>query len=199
MINTGNAPKGMSCWNPAFDVTPASYITGIITEKGVLKPDADGRFDIKGFVARHSLSLIALERWVARFIHSWLMRVTIVPKTVRADRASRQQFNTRAAAGLNTMALSGFLHSCRWHAAGAAAGMALAFRHFCVARTGEMMLYRLRCPSGGQQGAQGGRTLRRCCGRGSAKLFLSNQQSAPDRSCGRRDETHCVIRRPVVG
>jgi len=54
MINTGNAPKGMSCWNPAFDVTPATYITGIITEKGVLKPDADGRFDIKGFVARHS-------------------------------------------------------------------------------------------------------------------------------------------------
>ena len=54
MIDTGNAPKGMSCWNPAFDVTPASYITGIITEKGVLKPDAEGKFDIKGFVARHS-------------------------------------------------------------------------------------------------------------------------------------------------
>jgi methylthioribose-1-phosphate isomerase len=25
-------------WNPAFDVTPARYITGIITERGILKP-----------------------------------------------------------------------------------------------------------------------------------------------------------------
>ena len=24
--------------NPAFDVTPAKYITGIITEKGIFKP-----------------------------------------------------------------------------------------------------------------------------------------------------------------
>lgn len=30
------APKGITCWNPAFDVTPAELITGgIITEKGV--------------------------------------------------------------------------------------------------------------------------------------------------------------------
>uniref|UniRef100_G3MSL6 Methylthioribose-1-phosphate isomerase n=1 Tax=Amblyomma maculatum TaxID=34609 RepID=G3MSL6_AMBMU len=30
------APKGIECWNPAFDVTPAELITGgIITEKGV--------------------------------------------------------------------------------------------------------------------------------------------------------------------
>lgn len=30
------APKGITCWNPAFDVTPAKLITGgIITEKGV--------------------------------------------------------------------------------------------------------------------------------------------------------------------
>ncbi|RLD54036.1 MAG: S-methyl-5-thioribose-1-phosphate isomerase, partial [Bacteroidetes bacterium] len=27
--------------NPAFDITPAKYITGIITEKGIIKPDAD--------------------------------------------------------------------------------------------------------------------------------------------------------------
>lgn len=27
-------------WNPAFDVTPARYITGIITERGILKPTA---------------------------------------------------------------------------------------------------------------------------------------------------------------
>jgi len=33
------AAEGISCWNPAFDVTPASLITGIITERGVFRPD----------------------------------------------------------------------------------------------------------------------------------------------------------------
>ena len=34
----------INCWNPAFDVTPASLITGgIITEFGVFKPN-----EIKG-------------------------------------------------------------------------------------------------------------------------------------------------------
>ncbi|EDV52952.1 methylthioribose-1-phosphate isomerase [Drosophila erecta] len=32
------AAPGINCWNPAFDVTPASLITGIITERGVFKP-----------------------------------------------------------------------------------------------------------------------------------------------------------------
>ncbi|CAH1379804.1 hypothetical protein MTP99_003637 [Tenebrio molitor] len=32
------AAKGVTCWNPAFDVTPASLIAGIITEKGVFRP-----------------------------------------------------------------------------------------------------------------------------------------------------------------
>ncbi|KAL7498973.1 hypothetical protein ACHAWT_010022 [Skeletonema menzelii] len=54
MLDSSGAPKGMSCWNPAFDVTPADYITGIITEKGVLRKGADGKFDVKGFVAKHS-------------------------------------------------------------------------------------------------------------------------------------------------
>ena len=31
------APEGIDAYNPAFDVTPASYIRGIITEKGILK------------------------------------------------------------------------------------------------------------------------------------------------------------------
>lgn len=31
-------PKGVRVFNPAFDVTPPELITGIITEKGVLKP-----------------------------------------------------------------------------------------------------------------------------------------------------------------
>lgn len=32
------APKDVSVYNPAFDVTPAELITGIITERGVFKP-----------------------------------------------------------------------------------------------------------------------------------------------------------------
>lgn len=32
------APDGVQAYNPAFDVTPASYITGIITEAGLLTP-----------------------------------------------------------------------------------------------------------------------------------------------------------------
>jgi methylthioribose-1-phosphate isomerase len=33
------APKGVSVYNPAFDVTPAALITGMITPVGVLQPD----------------------------------------------------------------------------------------------------------------------------------------------------------------
>ena len=32
-------PKGCDSYNPAFDVTPAKYVTGLITEKGVCRPD----------------------------------------------------------------------------------------------------------------------------------------------------------------
>lgn len=31
-------PKGVSCWNPAFDVTPSPLIAGFVTESGVLQP-----------------------------------------------------------------------------------------------------------------------------------------------------------------
>lgn len=33
------APSGVKTYNPAFDVTDVSLITGIVTEKGVLRPD----------------------------------------------------------------------------------------------------------------------------------------------------------------
>lgn len=32
------APEGIKCYNPAFDVTPAELITGIITEHGIARP-----------------------------------------------------------------------------------------------------------------------------------------------------------------
>lgn len=50
LISTSKAPANMPCWNPAFDVTPDCNISGIITEKGVIEPDADGKFDVKAFV-----------------------------------------------------------------------------------------------------------------------------------------------------
>ena len=50
MIESSRAPKEMKVWNPAFDVTPAKYITGIITEKGVIEKGEDGTFDVPAFV-----------------------------------------------------------------------------------------------------------------------------------------------------
>jgi methylthioribose-1-phosphate isomerase len=34
----GIAPEGVSVYNPAFDVTPHRYITGIVTEEGIVYP-----------------------------------------------------------------------------------------------------------------------------------------------------------------
>jgi len=34
-------PPGVEIYNPAFDITPAEYITAIITERGVIKPEPD--------------------------------------------------------------------------------------------------------------------------------------------------------------
>ncbi|MBD3179601.1 MAG: S-methyl-5-thioribose-1-phosphate isomerase [Candidatus Latescibacteria bacterium] len=46
------APPGVRVYNPAFDVTPASYINSIITEKGVItNPDAE---KIRSFFDDHS-------------------------------------------------------------------------------------------------------------------------------------------------
>lgn len=44
------APEGVKAFNPAFDVTPASLITAIITEKGIVRPPfAEGlRATVKG-------------------------------------------------------------------------------------------------------------------------------------------------------
>mgnify|MGYP003766254559 CR=1 FL=1 len=32
------APEGVCAWNPAFDVTPAEYVTAVITELGIIPP-----------------------------------------------------------------------------------------------------------------------------------------------------------------
>jgi len=38
------AAKRTHAWNPAFDVTPAALIDGIVTENGVVEKNQDGRF-----------------------------------------------------------------------------------------------------------------------------------------------------------
>lgn len=40
-------PPGVEFYNPAFDVTPAELIMGIITEKGVVKPSELKKFQVK--------------------------------------------------------------------------------------------------------------------------------------------------------
>jgi methylthioribose-1-phosphate isomerase len=41
------AADGIGVWNAAFDVTPASLITGIVTEKGVIvKREGESEFDL---------------------------------------------------------------------------------------------------------------------------------------------------------
>ncbi|KAL4801276.1 Methylthioribose-1-phosphate isomerase [Aspergillus unguis] len=41
------AAEGIEVWNPAFDVTPAALIDGIVTEKGVAEKNAQGRFQLE--------------------------------------------------------------------------------------------------------------------------------------------------------
>lgn len=41
------AANGIDVWNPAFDVTPAELIDGIITEVGVVEKNSEGRFDLE--------------------------------------------------------------------------------------------------------------------------------------------------------
>ena len=47
------APEGTRAWNPAFDVTPAALISGIVTEVGVVEKEP-GRhcFDLEAVFSR---------------------------------------------------------------------------------------------------------------------------------------------------
>ncbi|KAF4762075.1 hypothetical protein N7455_003043 [Penicillium solitum] len=42
------AAPGINVWNPAFDITPASLIDGIITEIGVVEKGGDGQYHLGG-------------------------------------------------------------------------------------------------------------------------------------------------------
>lgn len=50
----GIAARGTEPWNPAFDVTPAELIDGIITEVGVVEKGADGAFDLTLAMEAHN-------------------------------------------------------------------------------------------------------------------------------------------------
>ncbi|HBQ58225.1 MAG TPA: S-methyl-5-thioribose-1-phosphate isomerase, partial [Balneolaceae bacterium] len=39
LAKTPITPKKTDAYNPAFDVTPSKYITGFITENGIVEPD----------------------------------------------------------------------------------------------------------------------------------------------------------------
>lgn len=39
------APKKTEAYNPAFDITPNKYITGFVTEKGIIEPPFDENFE----------------------------------------------------------------------------------------------------------------------------------------------------------
>jgi len=43
-------PPNTRAWNPAFDVTPASLIAGIVTELGVAKKEQGAEYDLRSFV-----------------------------------------------------------------------------------------------------------------------------------------------------
>jgi methylthioribose-1-phosphate isomerase len=45
------AAEGINIWNPAFDVTPAALIDGIITEVGVAMKDINDAFHLEDFFA----------------------------------------------------------------------------------------------------------------------------------------------------
>lgn len=44
------AAEGIETWNPAFDVTPAEFIDGIITEVGVAEKNGEGVFDLQAIM-----------------------------------------------------------------------------------------------------------------------------------------------------
>jgi len=47
LVRIRTSPENAQALNLAFDVTPAKYIRGIITERGIIKPDAIGSLQIR--------------------------------------------------------------------------------------------------------------------------------------------------------
>jgi len=50
------AAEGIDTWNPAFDVTPAALIDGVITEVGVVEKGEDGSFNFEQIFQQSNLN-----------------------------------------------------------------------------------------------------------------------------------------------
>ena len=44
LLGTRITMEGVGGWYPAFDVTPPELVTGIVTEKGIYKPEEVGKY-----------------------------------------------------------------------------------------------------------------------------------------------------------
>ena len=51
-VTVSTAANGIDVWNPAFDVTPAELIDGVVTEIGVIERGPDGKFDFGSIFER---------------------------------------------------------------------------------------------------------------------------------------------------
>lgn len=51
------AANGIDVWNPAFDVTPAELIDGVVTEKGVVEKGSDGVFHFESIFEESGLGV----------------------------------------------------------------------------------------------------------------------------------------------
>jgi methylthioribose-1-phosphate isomerase len=56
------APEGVPVFNPAFDVTPHKYLTGIITEEGICYPP----FSVSLRAAKEAAEARAKAEWSAK-------------------------------------------------------------------------------------------------------------------------------------
>ncbi len=65
------APAGTEVRNPAFDVTPAELITGIVTEEGVIRAPFEPGL--------RAAAAAAIERWAAQPGHDRLVRAPADP------------------------------------------------------------------------------------------------------------------------
>lgn len=48
------AAEGIEVWNPGFDVTPGSLISGLVTEKGVCVKEEGKDFDVAAFCSKYA-------------------------------------------------------------------------------------------------------------------------------------------------
>ena len=56
VLRVSIAANGTHAWNPAFDVTPAELIDGIVTEVGVAEKGQDGTFELNSIFEKRAIN-----------------------------------------------------------------------------------------------------------------------------------------------